>query len=153
MAKRRTQEISYNVEDAIEDVRSRLEDLGSEMRNWFDNMPESFQNADKGQRVDECATALEDASASIEDAPASCSLLPSFIVLQGTKRRQSRAERRDEAMDILRATVEHIQQYTEGPTKLDAMTDEIKDEWEEFASSIESVIDLAEQAEFPGMYG
>lgn len=127
--------VVMGIEEAASTAHSEFESLGDELRNWHDNMPENLQSGQKGDAIDDAAGTLEGIS-EIN--------IPSFISdekvqFQTRKIATSRSERRDEAVAMLQAVAEKLE--------------ELKGELEEAIGEVEEAISEAEGVEFPGMFG
>src|SRR3954471_4751791 len=106
-AKRQPVAHSTTVSGAVSDAFSALQSLGEELREWYDNLPEGLQGGSKGDALSEAADILEglsepDVPESVADVAVNYSTLPS--------RRQSRRERRDEAVQLLAHAVDAVQE-------------------------------------------
>lgn len=147
--------VTLAVINAAEDAKGILEGLRDELQEWYDNLPENFQNGDKGQALEEAIGNLDSAIDSINDAPEEAVDVQTFTAPpMCTKRRPSRADRRDDACALLSAVVDEVGMYC---NKLKEKHDEKDEEkistLEEWVSELESAKDEAEAVEFPGMYG
>lgn len=164
-AKRQPIQHSTTVSGAVSDAFSALQSLGEELREWYDNLPEGLQGGSKGDALSEAADILEglsepDVPDSVAEVAVNYSTLPS--------RRQSRRERRDEAVQLLAHAVDALQESidnaqselndlqsadeTEANDAAETALQEIVDEGESARDEIQQVIDEAEGVEFPGMY-
>lgn len=135
------------VENAVSDAISILTSLGEEMRDWASNLEEKFSATEKYSRIDEAASALEGLTdePTIEDAHAALKT----TVMQSNKRRPSRSDRRDDAVNLLDAAASGLRERAEAEgveqNEIDALESLIDD--------IERIKDEAEAVEFVGMYG
>ena len=135
----KTQSHNTTIEDAISTAFSIIEDLANEVREVVDNAADTnFASTQRIQTLEETADTLENT-----DEP---TVPPGLHALEVTvvtfvKRRQSRADRRDEACAYLAAVIELLQERED-----DA-------EAEELAGELENIQGEWDGAEFPGMYG
>jgi hypothetical protein len=166
--------VEMTLEEALD--CSTLVSLREEIEAWHDNLPESLQSGDKASALEECMQALEDADADLELTPwlRHLRLLP--VKASCWKRATSRSKQRDDVVNALAVAKELLEdkssKYSESmakaPQELPTDTDgtletrapitvgEFTDCIDEIASltaEIEQVIEAAENAEFPGMYG
>lgn len=153
------------IADALDNGKSQLEELRDEVRDVYDNMPESLQGGDRGQRLEECASTLDEVdnvtlcdelSNSSRDDGTDALGGVRFTHVDGSKRRMSRAARRDEAVALLRDALDAIQQALDEDDdrpKGEQRYVEQRDEIESTVDEVTSLCDAAESADFPGMYG
>lgn len=137
----RTSTLAAAVADALESLHG----LGEELQEWYDNMPENFQNGSKGEEVSEAADAIEQLADSIDIPEALLELpvtLPEFV----SKRRKSRADRRDEECMVLGACVEALLAFATEQREQGEATQET----DNVIGDIGAVIDEAEGVDFPG---
>jgi hypothetical protein len=165
--KPRTTERELTIEEAYSEFHGEIETLGEEMRAWYDNMPEGPQNGEKGSAVDEAAEALEGIDE--RDIPEALKPLKfKFSVMSG--RGNSRAKRRDDAVQVLDALMQFVEAIDEDMLlKQEARRDYIKalnlpelgtnecGALQEAAAGLHSELeedkDAAEGVEFPGQFG
>jgi hypothetical protein len=165
--KPKTTERELTVEEAYAEFHGEIETLGEEMRAWYDNMPEGPQNGQKGSAVDEAAEALE----GIEERDIPEALKPlkfKFSVMSG--RGNSRAKRRDDAVQVLDALIQFLEEIDEETEKKQSArsatvqalnlpelgTPEctaLHDAAAELHSELEEDKDTADGVEFPGQFG
>jgi hypothetical protein len=162
-----------SISDAVSDAFGNLQALGEEMREVFDNTPENFQTSGVGEARGEAADALENLSepyvpGELEGIVVSWSIP---VLSPSKQRRQSRSDRRNDAIATLQAVVsrlEEIRDY-EQPKNENDDGEELKegqpgyekpeyeqsavDEADSFIDEIENLISEAEDVNFPGMYG
>lgn len=173
----------FSVADAIESGVADLETLRDELQDWYDNLPENFQSGEKGSQLEEAISNLDDASGfdagiltETGDTDADAPKYPGmqrFTYNVSTKTRQSRSYRRDEATGLLRGALDEVRAWIEREEKAlnesgdddefdpNAAATEAGEEAHrdliesarEAADELENLIDQAEGAEFPGMYG
>jgi len=146
-------EHEMSIEDAISSAMSEIQSLADEMREAFDNTPESLQGSAAGQAREEAADNLENISE--PDVPTELQG-SGFVVKWSTKtlspsamRKQSRSDRRYEAVETLCAVVSHLEKISEDKE----LSKEVREAAENFVDDVQSVIDDAEAVDFPGMYG
>jgi len=158
--------VEYTVADALDNGKCELEELRDEVQEVFDNMPESLQGSDRGQRMEECAQTLDDALSNAEfcdevantcrdgddEKPAAGGI--TFTWIDGSKKRMSRAARRDEATSKLRGAIDALQEaLDEDEDAEEPKYAEQRDEIEQAISDATELADNADGADFPGMYG
>jgi hypothetical protein len=130
-------EHEYTVAEAIDFALTDLEGLASECREKVENAPESLQYSERIVALSASADALEDVERpEFADAlgiiPVKCAL---------PKRRYlSRAARASDASSLLEACVKALNGISDGGA-------------ETLINELESVIDVIDGCEFPGMYG
>lgn len=142
--KRRTAvERKLSVADAVSEAWGELEELGQEMREAFENTPESLQSGGVGEARGEAADALENLTE--PDVPEKLGALEITFSQMPLKKKSSRADRRDQAVNTLDAVVTFLddEEACEGE----------EDERNQLRDEIENLKDEAESVEFPGMYG
>jgi len=160
--------IELCVADALDNGKSALEELRDEVREVYDNMPESLQGGDRGQRLEECASILdavdscdfcdEVTSCEREDDEAARPAIGAlkFEMIDGRKRRMSRAARRDEAVAMIRGAVEAIENALAEDDERE-IPDQLYADWrDDIDASVDAanqLCDEVESADFPGMYG
>jgi ParB-like nuclease domain len=126
--------------EAIMTAFGEFAELASECREVVDNAPSGISETQRIQTLDETANALEDL-----EAPEIPDELAKIKVSFSTHRARSRADRRDAALDIIRACGTALEDLDEKHPS-HAETCRLKEELENAASG-------AECCEFPGMYG
>lgn len=167
LRKPKTVERELSVADAISEVYGEFTVLGEELREWYDNMPDGPQNGSKGDAVSEAAEVFEGLEE--PDVPEALGVLKfKFTVVAG--RGNSRPKRRDDAVQVLDAVIQLLNELDEDMLKknqhrsarLQALnlpelgTDKAREMQEAAAglhSELEQHKDDAEGAEFPGMFG
>lgn len=147
---------------AISDGYATLQELRDEVREAYDNMPESLQSGERGSALDETASSLDN---EVDGDPAD--ELPEYYadvqITYGSNRRkrQSRSDRRDQAVRMLEAAESRLQdlcadledQMVDDEENARGELDETKRTLEDVAERVRSCIDVATSVEFPGMYG
>lgn len=150
------------ISDFVDEACGEFESLQEEMQERFDNMPENLQGGDVGSRVEEAAQALGEVMER-PDFPEGVTDDEIEIVLPGRTPKQtakmSRADRRDDAVQILAAVVDRLQtkideldQAQSGGDESDDTTNQVE-ALTEYMEGLQNRIDNAEAVEFPGMYG
>jgi len=124
------------VQDLVESAFADFEDLGSEMSDWYENLPESFQDGDKGDALSEARDTLE--GLSVPELNEEIRAIPIFY--RPNVNIKSRADRRDDAVDRLRAVVGTLEEIEEN-SDVQAVVDEL-----------DNAIDEADSVDFPRMY-
>lgn len=149
--------------DAVSEAHSELAQLGEEMREAFDNTPEGLQGSDVGQAREAAADELENLDE--PDVPKSAAELevwwkkPERTMSQ--QKRMTRAQRRDDALQILAEVMSALDTRIEeielaqaaiikegGEPNLDEL-----DALKNFREEIENLHDNADNVYFPGMRG
>lgn len=158
--------IKITVADALSNGMGDLEELRDEVREVYENMPESLQGGERGIKLDEAANILDaidscDLSDEVtnthmmgddeEERPAAGGIEFETLDLRSTKKRRSRAARRDDALELLRGARDALQEALDNDDTV--LTDVLDDEIRQDIDSITQLIDEAETAEFPGMFG
>ena len=135
----KTQSHNTTVDDAIRSAFSIIEDLANEVREVVDNAADTnFASTQRIQTLEETADTLEQhTEADVPDALQAIEVTVVTVV----KRRQSRADRRDEACSYLAAVIDLLNEREDDT------------EAEELAGELQEIQDEWEGAEFPGMYG
>jgi hypothetical protein len=135
------------VESAVNEAVTMLTELGEELRGWADNIEEKFGSTEKYGRIDEAASTLE----AIEEPEVDGDQLKALVVtaMFSTKKKPSRADRRDEATMLLDGAAQALREHAE----TEGLAEAVKQTAEQAADDIEAVKDEAEGVEFPGMYG
>jgi hypothetical protein len=147
--------IDTNLDAAIEDAVSELASLAEEMEEWATNMEDgNLGQTGKCETVRSAADELANIDQSLALPPALADLASHPLKVPQSKHKSkrysgSRSNRRDNAVVLLQAAVEFLQD--EG--NLEGLEDNAKDEASALADELELAIDSAESAEFPGMYG
>jgi hypothetical protein len=165
--KPRTTERELTVEEAYSEFHGEIETLAEEMRSWYDNMPEGPQSGQKGSDVDEAASALEGIDE--RDIPEALKALKfKFSVVSG--RGNSRAKRRDDAVQVVDALMQFVESIDEDLLKKQSArsatvqalnlpelgTDEcsaLQEAAAQFHSELDEDKDAADGVEFPGQFG
>ena len=146
---RPTREMS--VADAVSEACGDLAQLGEEMREWADSMEEKFSGTEKYDRVSGTADALENISE--PEAPDwAKSTMTTIVDLPARKRGYSRSDRCSHAISILEDAYnlcdERVSELGD-----DDNTQEERETIETYRDEIEEIKGIAEEADFPGMYG
>jgi hypothetical protein len=153
-------------QSAIEDGLQILAELKGEIDEVCDGMPDSLQGGQRYQTLDETRSTL---SNFCDDTPDfdGCGPGADYGVEYGSNRRrkQSRSDRRDEAVRMLEAGLEGLRNWAaeaetgEEEKKADGDGHEDEDvdaqiaRCNELADEVEGWKDEADGVEFPGMYG
>lgn len=132
---------------SVEDAFSALEDLASECREVYDNASEGLQQTQRIQTFGDTADTLE--GLSCPDVPECVSELAISYSEATKKRGVSRAKRCENAVSVLQAAVDALENWLDGLPD----DDDNRDEVDSFKSELEDAISNAEGCEFPGMYG
>lgn len=143
-----------SIADLVGDAFSTFEELAGEVSDWFDNLPQAFQDGEKGDALTTAKDALEGVSA--PDVPDSIG--ERMIVCIPPAKVVSRADRLDEAKDMLQHVVDDLNEAiseAEGnpDEEAEAKLPFDKDEAETLVSDLESAIGDVESVEFPPMFG
>lgn len=157
----RLHDTTTSVSAAIADAYSILQELRDEVREAYDALPDSLQGGERGSTLDETASALENFC---DDDPSDDLPLDvgDRLVRYGSNRRkrQSRSDRRDEAVRMLDAADLGIQMALEEMESNMAEDEEDDSELKqnvetarEVSERIQEASQEAEGVEFPGMYG
>jgi prophage DNA circulation protein len=149
---REQQEHENTVGSAVAVAMGELSELAAEMREAFENTPENLQASEVGQMREAAADALEALDGECSEVPA-CLLDLSVQETPATRRRPSRASRRDEAVALLAAAVAAVENWLADQSGKRAVAAEVVSEARPFRDHAQDVIDQAEAVEFPGMYG
>lgn len=139
--------------DAVADGYSIIEDLASEVREVVDNASgTNFENSQRIQTLSETADALEGQSE--PDCPLPEDLRSKTVsVPSSLKKRQSRSDRRDDAVTNLQAAIDQIQDRLDEMAEGESVPDGDVYDLEQYRDELQSAVDDWESAEFPGMYG
>jgi len=144
--KKRTPEVVTSTVGAlIGDGYSELEGLKDELQEWYDNLPESFQNGSKGEQLQEAIGYLENL---IEPSIPGDHDGIAASYTASTKRKKSRADRRDDAVQMLAGAQSALQAFLDENEE-----HEDADEIQSLIEDLENAISDAENVEFPGMFG
>jgi len=133
---------------SIDDAFSELQSLGEECREVVDNSGDQLANTSRIQTLDETASTLENFSEfDIPECVAEVAI--TYTELEPTRkgRAASRVVRRDNAVAVLRAALDVLEEWQAEQ----AAHDDIE-EVEELARCVSEMVDDAEGCEFPGMY-
>jgi len=124
----------------ISEACDRLSELGDEMQEAFDNTPKGLQGSAIGEARQEAADQLTglDKPSYHESLEAIKVKVNVPVRTVSAARRLSRSDRRDDAVALLRAALETLQE-SESFSGVD-----------ELVSDLEQLIDDAEAVEFPG---
>ena len=146
----------------IEGAYSELEALRDEVQEIVDNASEGLAQTQRIQTLGETADALYGAD-DVPDVPdAVATLRCTYTEDQRKSKSTSRASRCAEACTLLEAAVGELDDFiSTAEDKLCDMTDEgekealeqSKYEVEELRDTVQELLDNAQGAEFPGMYG
>jgi hypothetical protein len=154
------------VQSAIEDGLQILSELRDELQEAVDNMPDSLRDGQRGSTLQESVSTLEgfcDETPDFDD----CGPGAECEVEYGANRRrkQSRSDRRDEAVRMLDAGIDGLRGWADSQGGTETVPEEGEDEdareeqqaqmdrCRELADEIEQWKDEADGVEFPGMYG
>ncbi len=110
MAKKPMVKYEATVSGAVADAFSVFEELASELHEAVDNAPEGLRESDVNQRKTEAAEALE----SIQEITVANNTLGEIVVAfdhPPLKRRATRSDRRDEAVNLLQNAFDALQTY------------------------------------------
>jgi hypothetical protein len=144
------QQMEGTIDELVSGAFSDLEELGQEMQDWFDNMPENLQDGSKGDAVSEAADGLSNISA--VDTPESLATIKVKYAYDSKAR--SRSDRRDNAINVLNAVIEHLESDQVKRGIADSSEQEkLTEEYDEFLGDLQNARDEAEGVEFPGMMG
>lgn len=158
--KLREQKYTVSAGSLVEDACCEIESLGEEMVEWYDNLPESFQSSDKGDRIQEAADNLQNA-----DRPDIPNILQHInLVYLPALKIQSRQDRLDEAVSMLRAAAEAVDEWVENNRtdenqqkgSIEIENQKIEFDWDDvldISTQIENMVENVESTEFPSMYG
>lgn len=135
--------------DLISDAFAEILQLADEMRSWADNMEEKFSGTDKYQIVSASAETLENLDEPETDITALNDHKLSWQDPKPRRRGYSRADRCNQACDMLRAAEEKLREIHDEVPPDDAQHDAAAG----LADEVENVISELEGCEFPGMYG
>jgi hypothetical protein len=154
MAKK-VQLVKTTVTAAIADAFSELQALGEECREVFDNMPESLQGCSRGEALSASADTLESLSEP-DDAPA-CVADVEVEYLPRPKRRTGRGARRDEAVSMLEAAKQAVEDKKQelGEDAKNERSEEAQadiDALDSLYDELDTLVSEAEGCEFPGMF-
>ena len=142
-----------SIADAVSEAFSEITSLGDEVREAYDNTPESLQNSSIGEARDECASALEQINE--PDVPEELGKIEVEVYRPSRTPKQqaklSRRERRDDAVQIMDAVMQRLDEYLDGTEN--SPKQDIREEAQALRDEIELAKDEAEQVEFPGMRG
>jgi len=128
--KKRKNEIEGTIHQIISDAMAEIEMVKEELQDWLDGMPENLQQSMKAEELQEAIDGLESV---IE--PEVPEALAETRVRWTTRKVSSRNGRLAEVINMLEAVVEAI-----------------REEYNEFKSEVEEMIDNLEGVECPGMY-
>lgn len=158
--------IIMSVDGLIDSGYSIMGELKSELQDWYDNINENFQNGDKGDQLQTAIDCMDEA-----DNPPYLPPLPdSYSGVQvevrvSNKRRQSRSDRRDEAVGYLSAAINTINDWvaeydlivnsrTEDEDEDSKPEDEFpRDDLDALTMDLENAMGEFENVDFPGMFG
>jgi phosphopantothenate synthetase len=135
------------IADAVSEAFGDLSMLGDEMREAFDNTPENLQGSAVGQAREEAADNLEQLSE--PSVPDSLAAIEVEIPRWERKRSPSRPVRRDDIVAILDAVIQALDEIVDDEEK----SQELKDDAETLRDEIDNEKSMAEDVQFPGMFG
>ncbi len=145
--KLRDQKFTKELGDLVGDAFGEFDSLKDELNDWHDNLPESFQNGDKGSQLQDAISLLDNLSEpTVDDCIKTIGVL--YFPLQNAN---SRSDRRDDAVGMLRACIETLDEIVEGEGKQKHLS-EVRESAENLRSELDNAIGDAEGVEFPGMY-
>lgn len=145
---------------AISDAVSAIEDLASECREIVDNAEGGLRETSRIQTFDETAGTLEGISE--PDVPECVADLPINYNEQRVTRKgrsESRAVRRDNALAVISAAREAVDEWVNTRTgEIEDAGGSVDDDDEvqaavEFVGELENIESELENCEFPGMFG
>ena len=145
-AKLRLAKYTTSVTGLAEDAFGAIECLKDELQDWFDNLPESFQQGQKGDELQEAISTLE----SVEQIDAPDCLAEHTTCFLPSLKIESRSDRAGEAASQLREVVEYCEGLLEGENS--GLTDDQKQEVEEYKDGCDNACQEIENVSFPGMY-
>lgn len=151
------------VEDAVANAFTGMQKLKDELHSWYNNLPEVFRKGTRAAQLSDAANAIEG-----QKRPQVTDRLKEL--LQGvdvhyqvkTRRRQTRSDRRDDCVNMLRSAHRAIDDKVEGLRMDDGVGDQEKaakgqptsedeiNELETLSGDIQTAIDVFEGIEFPG---
>ena len=154
-SKYKTQKETGSVGDAVSSGFGELESLRDEVQEIVNNASGTgLENTSRIQTFEETASSLDGVD-SEPDVPAILEGTQVGYIVMVSRRGTSRAVRCSNAVSALQAAVDAANDFLEverGKPEAERR-DELIDEVEEFSNSVQEVIDNAEGAEFPGMFG
>jgi hypothetical protein len=131
------------IADAVSNAFSVFEELGAEMGEWGDNIEEKFGTTAK---YDLIRTTQETLEGLVEpDIPDGLGRIEIEVAEPNRKRKQSRAVRCTEAVMILEACMEALNDIEDEA--------QYKEAAELLVEELDTAKGNAEDCEFPGMYG
>lgn len=139
------------IAEAITYAFSDVQQLADEMRSWADNMEEKLSHTEKYDRVSECADTLEGCEEPTVETNLEA-LEVTYPVTNYGKRNPSRAARCGDAVAVLQAIVERLNEIEE-PEATEGAERELFDNADTLRDELENTIGELESVEFPGMYG
>lgn len=145
---------SAPVTSLIPDAFSIMSDLREELENWKDSLPENLQNGTKAEELDTAIGELEqpqEIDLDEELTKALDDLAGEYPPLRGG-RRASRADRRDEAVGMLRAAEEMIREKIERLSESDEKETSLAERLEQLADECVEAADTFDGVEFPRMF-
>ncbi len=149
--------VTSSIADAISGGYGDLTELRDEVRDIVDNAPEGLADSQRIQTLGETADELDNYADSEPDVPSegiyeSLKDAPAHWTENRLKSRsRSRATRRDEAVTMLQAAVDGIQQWMDD--QVEAKADADVSDAQQLMGDVQEAIDSAEGVEFPGMFG
>lgn len=135
--------LNTTVEDAVDAAFSQIRDLAEEIRETVDNASEAQSATQRMQTLGETCDALENYSDPPEIPPAIAKLAMSY----GLQVPKTRAQRRDDAVNIIDNTVAHISEWLE---KQPENGDDLHEAVQGFIDDLEGAKSEWEYVEFPG---
>lgn len=141
--------VAGRVGNAVETIES----LRDELDEWHSNMDGTgLENTEKYQQLEDAVEQLEAACSALEDqdAPEIVASLP-VIVLPTTRKRRcpySRPNQQADTLSELGAVRDTLDEFCDHK----GITEETKQEVQDYVGQIDTAIDELEAVEFPGMY-
>lgn len=156
MPKKKFEEKKMSLADAVSTAFGEITSLGEEMREAFDNTPESLQQSGVGEARGEAADNLENISEIdvpdiLQDTDAKKFEVTWSEPVRTAKQamKLSRSARRDDALMMLDACVEFLNELADKESE----SEEIRDAAKELSDELENAKGEIEAVEFPGMFG
>jgi len=156
--KRKVDEVSMTVVDAISSAQSDLQELFDECDNWKSGMEGTgLENSNKYSMLDDVCSTLESAISeldSIDTSTVSGLDELTFKCILRYKRQKSRADRTSDIVSYLECAVGKIEDRVselEDLPETDEMEEQINN-LNEIKDYIESATSDLESADYPGMY-
>lgn len=150
------EEHKMSLEDAVSAAFGEITTLGEEMREAYDNTPENLQQAAIGEARDQAASDLENISeAEVPDIlkDSADAKEKKFEISWTTSKmtakqqmRQSRSDRRDGAVQILDACIDHLDKIADD----ESVSEEVKEAASELRDELDNAKSEVEAVDFPG---